>query len=194
MNPTTSNQMDDNTDIRTNKKFMGDSKMNHASNNINLATRISDSFRGGSISKLIAGAAVGLVLTIGVAMPGAAQANVSSVSGSTSDPATNFDFGERFHAKRNVPSDTDDGPTEREVKKQSNSAGSDTDGDGLSDRSEIKKYGTDPNNPDTDSDGMSYGEEVSNGTDPNKPDGPSTQSTFDLMDTSDGASSGRLGQ
>jgi len=45
----------------------------------------------------------------------------------------------------------------------------DTDTDGLSDREEIKVYGTSPLNPDTDNDGIPDGEEVKNGTDPKNP-------------------------
>jgi len=37
--------------------------------------------------------------------------------------------------------------------------GVDTDGDGLSDTSEVEEWGTDPNNPDTDGDGFSDGDE-----------------------------------
>jgi 6-phosphogluconolactonase (cycloisomerase 2 family) len=47
---------------------------------------------------------------------------------------------------------------------------SDTDGDGLSDGDEVHKYHTDPLNPDTDGDGLSDGEEVRLGTDPLNPD------------------------
>ena len=39
----------------------------------------------------------------------------------------------------------------------------DTDGDGLSDGEEINTYNTDPNNPDTDGDGLSDGEEANLG-------------------------------
>ena len=43
----------------------------------------------------------------------------------------------------------------------------DTDGDGLSDQVEKTQYGTDPNNADTDRDGLNDGWEVLNGLDPN---------------------------
>lgn len=46
----------------------------------------------------------------------------------------------------------------------------DSDGDGLSDDDERDKYSTDPNNPDTDSDGLNDGLEVETGTDPLDPD------------------------
>jgi hypothetical protein len=46
----------------------------------------------------------------------------------------------------------------------------DTDGDGLKDGEEINTYGTDPLNPDTDNDGLADREEVNLGTDPLKSD------------------------
>jgi lysophospholipase L1-like esterase len=46
---------------------------------------------------------------------------------------------------------------------------SDSDGDGLSDYLETVKYGTDPNNPDTDGDGCTDGQEVAEGTNPLDP-------------------------
>ena len=45
----------------------------------------------------------------------------------------------------------------------------DTDGDGLTDGEEVLKYKTDPCNPDSDGDGISDGDEIRNGTDPNDP-------------------------
>jgi len=45
----------------------------------------------------------------------------------------------------------------------------DTDGDGLTDGEEVLKYKTDPCNPDSDGDGVSDGDEIRNGTDPNDP-------------------------
>jgi len=50
-----------------------------------------------------------------------------------------------------------------------NSNGSDTDGDGLSDYQEVKIYKTNPLNPDTDGDTYTDGAEVLAGYDPNKP-------------------------
>ena len=47
----------------------------------------------------------------------------------------------------------------------------DADKDGLSDDDEENLYSTDPNNPDTDSDGLNDGVEVANGLDPNDADG-----------------------
>ena len=46
----------------------------------------------------------------------------------------------------------------------------DTDGDGLKDGDEVNKYGTNPLNPDTDGDGLRDGREVELGTDPLNPD------------------------
>ena len=43
----------------------------------------------------------------------------------------------------------------------------DTDGDGLTDDDETNIYGTDPNDPDSDDDGLDDGEEVAFGSDPN---------------------------
>jgi len=45
----------------------------------------------------------------------------------------------------------------------------DTDGDGLTDKTEVDIYDTDPLNPDTDSDGYNDGREVANGYDPTRP-------------------------
>lgn len=46
----------------------------------------------------------------------------------------------------------------------------DTDGDGLSDERETNEHRTDPNDPDSDDDGLSDGVEVEGNTDPNNPD------------------------
>jgi hypothetical protein len=46
----------------------------------------------------------------------------------------------------------------------------DTDGDGVSDGDEVHKYRTDPLNPDTDGDGLTDGEEIRLGTNPLNPD------------------------
>jgi hypothetical protein len=55
--------------------------------------------------------------------------------------------------------ETDDGSTEF----------SDDDEDGLANIQETNLYGTDPNNPDSDGDGVNDGEEVAEGSDPNDP-------------------------
>lgn len=47
----------------------------------------------------------------------------------------------------------------------------DRDNDGLYDDDETDVYGTDPNNPDTDGDGIDDGQEVFDGTDPRVPNG-----------------------
>ena len=52
----------------------------------------------------------------------------------------------------------------------------DSDDDGLSDGDEVD-LGTDPNNPDTDGDGISDGDEVANGTDPLDPNDPGQPGT-----------------
>ena len=59
-------------------------KMNHENDNINMVTRISNVFGNDNISKLVAGAALGLALTIGVAMPGAVRADLPSIATSSS--------------------------------------------------------------------------------------------------------------
>jgi hypothetical protein len=46
----------------------------------------------------------------------------------------------------------------------------DTDDDGLNDGAEVNTYGTDPNNPDTDGDGLEDGLEVAFGSDPLDPE------------------------
>jgi len=69
------------------------------------------------------------------------------------------------------PSDKDhDGLSDaEEAKLGTNPNNVDTDGDGLFDREEVKVYKTDPLNPDTDGDGFSDGDEVKNGYNPNGP-------------------------
>ena len=51
------------------------------------------------------------------------------------------------------------------------STSDDTDGDGLTDASELAQHGTDPLHLDTDADGLNDGTEVANGTDPRAPTG-----------------------
>ncbi len=58
-------------------------------------------------------------------------------------------------------------------------ASQDSDNDGLSDDDENDLYGTDPNNPDSDGDSVSDGEEVEAGTDPNNPGDFPTGATFE---------------
>lgn len=65
-----------------------------------------------------------------------------------------------------MDSDSDGLSDEQEKLYNTNPNNPDTDGDGLSDYEEIKVYQTDPNNPDTDGDGIEDGEEVRSGTNP----------------------------
>ena len=86
---TTANiQTDGNTAVQHTNKIMEGGTMNHENNNINTVSRLSNGFGFGSISKFVAAAALGLALTIGLAMPGAARADspaVTAFSSSVSD-------------------------------------------------------------------------------------------------------------
>ena len=84
MTATANIQTDENTAVQNTNKIMGDGTMNHGNDNINLATRLSNVLRMGGISKFVAVAALGLTLTIGLAMPGAARADAPYISGSGS--------------------------------------------------------------------------------------------------------------
>jgi len=70
----------------------------------------------------------------------------------------------------NIMADDDhDGLTnDWEIKLKTDPKKADSDGDGLSDYSEVMTYHTDPKNPDSDGDGYKDGEEVKNGHDPLK--------------------------
>ncbi len=88
---TTSNiQTDGNTAIQHTNKMTEEGTMNHANDNINIVARISNAFRMGSISKFVAGATLGLALTIGLAMPGDARADSPLVSVSSSNLVNNL--------------------------------------------------------------------------------------------------------
>jgi hypothetical protein len=59
-----------------------------------------------------------------------------------------------------IDSDSDDLPDAEEAARGTDPQNPDTDGDGLADGQEILTWGTDPQNPDTDGDGLSDGAEV----------------------------------
>ena len=80
MTTTTNIKMSANTATQNTTNMNEEETMNHTNNNINMVSRISNVFRMENISKLIATAAVGLALTIGVAMPGSANADIPSVT------------------------------------------------------------------------------------------------------------------
>ena len=95
MTTTTNIKMTSNdTATQSIKSMTEEGTMNHTNDNINMVARISNAFRMGSMNKMIAAAAVGLALTIGVAMPGSASADVPSVTnpGSYLTSELNDDF------------------------------------------------------------------------------------------------------
>jgi len=94
MTTTTNIKMNGNTASQDSNNMMEEGTMNHENNNMDMAARISSAFRMENVSKLVAAAAVGLALTIGVAMPGAAKADVPSVTnaGSYLTSELNDDF------------------------------------------------------------------------------------------------------
>ena len=77
MTATANIQNDKNTATLKTDKIMEDGEMNNENNNINMVTRLSNGFRKSKIAKVAAGAAIGLVLTAGVAMsiPGSATSS-----------------------------------------------------------------------------------------------------------------------
>ena len=107
-----------------------------------------------------------------------------SVPGSSAINSWSWDFGDTFYSTESSPTHTYTAPGIYTVRltvsnlEFSNTAavaravrvysvaGADDDGDGLSNGDEKGIYGTDPTNPDTDSDGMDDGWEVTYGLDP----------------------------
>ena len=89
MTATANFQTNGNTAVQDSKN-MKEGTMNHANNNINMVSRLSNIFRTENISKLAATAAVGLALAIGVAMPSAASADVPTVVNVGSQLAFNW--------------------------------------------------------------------------------------------------------
>ena len=84
MTGTANIQMDGNMAIQKTNTIEEDGTIRYRNDNIKMVTRLSNAFRLGNISKLIAGAALGLALPIGLAMPGAASTDVPSGSVSSS--------------------------------------------------------------------------------------------------------------
>ena len=80
MTTTTNIQISANTTTQNNNSKTEEGTMNHTDNNINMVSRISNVLRMGSISKMAVAAAFGLALTLGIAMPGSASADIPSVT------------------------------------------------------------------------------------------------------------------
>ena len=76
----TANTQVDSTAVNNNTESREDGTMNYENNNINTVTRFSNSFRMGRISKVVATAALGLALAIGLVTPGSALGDTPSVS------------------------------------------------------------------------------------------------------------------
>ena len=87
---TTNIQTNGNTAVQDTNNMTEEGTMNHGNNNINMASRLSKLFHMENISKLVATATVGLALTIGVAMPGTASADVPTVTNVGSPGASNW--------------------------------------------------------------------------------------------------------
>ena len=90
MTTTTNINKSANTATQNNNNRTEEGTMNHTNNNINLVARISNAFRMENVSKLVATAAVGLALTIGVGMHSQASADNLSVTNLGSQLASNY--------------------------------------------------------------------------------------------------------
>jgi len=104
-------------------------------------------------------------------LSGQSQNNNQPAANNTStdqQPAVNQPSGNATGTIAVATQDSDsDGLTDAEEKiLGTNPNNPDTDGDGLIDRAEVNIYHTDPLNPDTDGDGFKDGQEVINGYDP----------------------------
>jgi hypothetical protein len=88
--------------------------------------------------------------------------NISPVSTSTVTP----DISSPVLVGEQTDTDKDNLDDAREAELKTNPQNPDTDGDGLKDGDEVLIWHTDPLNPDTDSDGYKDGEEVKNGYNP----------------------------
>lgn len=95
--------------------------------------------------------------------------NVNEPAVNTNQPQGNQNA--NLNAEPAAPVDSDqDGLTDEEERMYGTNANNpDTDGDGLTDRDEVKVFKTDPNNPDTDGDTYLDGAEIRGGYDPKGP-------------------------
>ena len=91
---TTANIQSNGNGAVQNINMMEEGTMKRENNNINMVTRSPNIVRMGSISKIIGTAVLGLALTVSLAMPGGARADVPAVSptGSTLFDNLNDDF------------------------------------------------------------------------------------------------------
>jgi hypothetical protein len=100
----------------------------------------------------------------------------SARTDSDGDGLYNDDETSVYHTNPNIADTDGDGSSDGEevylgtnpLAANAPAARADRDGDGLFDVDESKKYGTNPDVPDTDGDGVGDGAEVANGTDPLK--------------------------
>ena len=90
MTTTTNIKMSANTATQNTNNMTDEGTTNHTNNNIKMVARISNVFRMENISKLVATAAVGLALTIGLGMHSQASADNPSVTNVGSQLASNY--------------------------------------------------------------------------------------------------------
>ena len=85
MTTTANIQADGNTAVQSTNNITEEGTMNHASNNINMVTRLSKGFRMSNIGKLVAGAALGLALTAAVVASGGSPASGTDLATNLND-------------------------------------------------------------------------------------------------------------